>query len=193
MQEIPFYLNGLGRLSFTRCPKVLSDVLPEDTLLHTDCCYVQNRKTSFFKERNQPYQQRMRLSPTGFININPALILHKPGSSSHSDCWPKTFQASRDFSPLLLPVLLEPPSCLPWKSAATRENLRPQSRWLCLMLPQLPLTAPYLLGSINVLSQSPLRLIIIDSLSSLSTADSTEALFIPGSEFRLQVPLVLPS
>lgn len=143
-----------------------------------------------------PNQQRMRLSPTGFININPALILR--GSSSHSDCWPKTFQASRDFSPLLLPVLLEPPSCLPWKSAATRENLRPQSRWLCLMLPQLPLTAPYLLGSlnalkINVLSQSPLRLIIIDSLSSLSTADSTEALFIPESEFRLQAPLVLPS
>lgn len=153
-----------------------------------------------------PNQQRMRLSPTGFININPALILC--GSSSHSDCWPKTFQASRDFFPLLLPVLLQPQSCLPWKSAATRENLRPQSRWLCLMLPQLPLSLPYLLVSlnalkINVLSQSPLKLIIINSLSSLSmthqhpalTPQSTpaEAPFIPESEFRLQPLLVLPS
>lgn len=60
---------------------------------------------------------------------------------------------------LLLPVLLEPPSCLTWKSAATRENLRPELITLSGAPAPAILTAPYLLVSlnplkINVLSQS---------------------------------------
>lgn len=151
-----------------------------------------------------PNHQRTRLSPIGFININPALILH--GSSSHSDCWPKTFQAFR-----LLPTSASCPVgtiilshlevCNHQRKPETTEQMAlsdvPSAALHC------SLPAGFLKCPQNVLSQSPLRITTINPLSSLSTthqhpaltpqATPAEAPFIPESEFRLQSPLVLPS
>lgn len=116
-----------------------------------------------------PNHQRTRLSPIGFININPALILH--GSSSHSDCWPKTFQAFR-----LLPTSASCPVgtiilshlevCNHQRKPETTEQMALSDAPSA--APHCSLPAGFLKCPQNVLSQSPLRIITINPPSSLS-------------------------